>query len=210
MLIGWPTHLSGIGSEFKWCNLMAGRSSPKRAGLPQHVVQTAGPRSICFLAERDYRVYLSFLAETSRKFDCMVHAYVLMCNHVHLLVTPSIEHGIPCMMRALGRCYLRYLSCVRGHTGTVWSGCHRATAVAAERYVLCWYCYIEGGPVRSGMVKAPADYRWSSHHYNGYGATDGLVVPHQEYLRLGVVPRERQSLYRTLFGKTADEGQTWR
>ena len=168
-------------------------------GQPQYVAQFARQQSLCFLSEGDYRVYLSFLSEISRSFDCRVHAYVLMRDRIHLLLTPMLEHGMVCLMQALARCYVRYCNGVRNRTGALWEGSYQADRLKGERRVLAWYFNIESIPVRAGVVKAPGDYPWSSHHFNGYGASDRLVVPHSEYMSLGTDPQGRRSAYRSLF-----------
>ena len=59
------------------------------AGIPWHIIQRGNNRSACFYAEDDYRKYLDTLKEQAHKFGCAIHAYVLMTNHVHLLLTPA-------------------------------------------------------------------------------------------------------------------------
>ncbi len=179
--------------------VMAGKPCLDPVGIPQHIVQCARS-SMCFVTEKDYAAYLAFLAEISQKLDCNVHAYVLMRNRVHLLVTPMTGHGVSCMMQALGRCYLRYLNGRQNCTGALWEGRYEASTVDKERHVLARYFEIECNPMRAGMVRAPGDYRWTSYHFNGCGVADNVVVPHGEYLKLGVAALERQSAYRWLFG----------
>lgn len=170
-------------------------------GYPQHVIQRGNNRDVIFAAEGDYRFYLDKLAEGCRRYGCRVHAYVLMTNHVHLLVTPEAEKSISRTMQALGRCYVQYFNYVYGRTGTLWEGRFRATLVDTDNYLLACYRYIEENPVRAGMVTSPAGYRWSSYLCNVFGTEDALVSPHESYLALGKTAAARQQAYLNLFEK---------
>jgi putative transposase len=168
-------------------------------GQPQHVIQRGNNREALFDAEGDYRFYLEKLIAAAEKHRCAVHAYVLMTNHVHLLVTPDTEEGIGKMMQMVGRYYVQYFNYCYGRTGTLWEGRYKATLIDSEQYLLTCMRYIELNPVRAEMVKHPAEYPWSSYRYNALGKEDALVRPHGEYLRLAGAEQERQEAYRQLF-----------
>ena len=169
------------------------------AGVPWHIIQRGNNRSVCFHAEADYRRYLDDLAEQSRRFGCTVHAYVLMTNHVHLLVTPAKADSAGLMMKHLGQRYVQYVNRVYRRSGTLWEGRFRSCLTQSEDYVLACYRYIELNPVRAGMVRHPRDYRWSSFHANGDGKHDAMVVPHEQYLGLARNEQARREAYRALF-----------
>jgi putative transposase len=139
------------------------------AGYAQHVVQRGNNRQATFFAEADYRYYLDCLAEASAKYDCALHAYVLMTNHVHLLVTPNQTDGIARMMQSVGRRYVQYVNYCNKRSGTLWEGRYKASLVQSERYLLVCSRYIELNPVRAGMVTRPEAYRWSSYRANALG-----------------------------------------
>jgi putative transposase len=168
-------------------------------GQPQHVIQRGNNREALFDAEGDYRFYLEKLIAAAEKHHCAVHAYVLMTNHVHLLVTPETEEGIGKMMQMVGRYYVQYFNYCYGRTGTLWEGRYKATLLDSEQYLLTCMRYIELNPVRADMVKHPAEYPWSSYRYNALGKEDALVRPHGEYLRLAKTEQDRQEAYRQLF-----------
>lgn len=168
------------------------------AGVAQHVTQRGNDRQPCFFREADYVRYLQDLREAAFRCECRVHAYVLMTNHVHLLVTPTAAGALSRMMQATGRRYVRYLNDSIGRTGTLWEGRYKASLVDDERYVMSCYRYIELNPVRAGMVKSPADYRWSSYGANGLGQHDALVSPHALYQQMAMTTSERLSLYREM------------
>jgi putative transposase len=128
-----------------------------------------------------------------------VHAYVLMTNHVHLLLTPQTVDGVSRVMQSLGRRYVQHVNKTYRRSGTLWESRHKASLVEAERYLLACCRYIELNPVAAGMVKHPGDYRWSSYLGNAWGERDDLVSPHALYLALGEDASTRQLRYRELF-----------
>lgn len=177
---------------------------PRRArlsipGIPWHIIQRGNNRSACFYAEDDYCFYLHCLEELSPRFECVIHAFVLMTNHVHLLLTPQRADGAALLMKNLGQRYVQYVNRTYQRSGTLWEGRFRSCLAQSEDYVLACYRYIEMNPVRAGMVARPQDYRWSSHRVNGMGKASRLVSPHTEYLRLGCDEASRMQAYRALF-----------
>ncbi len=98
---------------------MSRQPRPDLAGIPQHVVQRGNDRQPCFFAEADYRRYLVNLREASLRHGCAVHAYVLMTNHVHLLVTPGTVGAVSRMMQTLGRHYVPYINSTYRRTGSL-------------------------------------------------------------------------------------------
>lgn len=168
-------------------------------GQPQHVIQRGNNREIIFVADEDYQYYLQKLCDGCKKYDCELHAYVLMTNHVHLLITPYSTNGISKVMQYIGRYYVQYFNFQYQRTGTLWEGRYKATLLDSEDYLLTCSRYIELNPVRADMVKNPSEYPWSSFHYNALGKNDKLLTPHLVYRRLGTDPATRQSNYYALF-----------
>lgn len=174
-------------------------------GCAQHVIQRGNNREACFYAEADYKAYLSFLKDSAKKYDVVIHAFVLMTNHVHLLVTPKGEQGVSRMMQAQGRKYVQYFNFCYERTGTLWEGRYKSTLVDAEHYLLTVYRYIELNPVRANMVAHASEYPWSSYRANSLGKEIQLLTPHPKYKQLGKTEEERQSAYRALFrGRMAE------
>ncbi|MGN6706252.1 MAG: transposase [Rhodanobacter sp.] len=168
------------------------------AGVPQHIVQRGNDRRPCFFQDIDHVRYLDELREACLRESCAVHAYVLMTNHVHLLMTPSAQGQVARVMQSLGRRYVRYVNDRYRRTGTLWEGRYKACLVDSEAYLLRCYRYIELNPLRAGMVANPADYRWSSYTCNALAVADPLIRPHASYLSLGADAAERCAVYRTL------------
>jgi putative transposase len=174
-------------------------------GVPLHVIQRGNNRQACFYAEEDYRFYLEWLAEYAKKAGCQVHAYVLMTNHVHLLLSSIRADGVGALMKGLGQRYVQYVNRQYRRSGTLWEGRYRSCLVQQDAYLLSCQRYIELNPVRAGMVEHPGEYRWSSYGCNGQGQTDPVVVPHLLYLQLGETAAERRRRYRALFRSDMDD-----
>lgn len=184
---------------------------PRRArlsvpGIPWHIIQRGNNRSACFYADKDYGLYLQYLEELSAKFGCAIHAYALMTNHVHLLLTPEKEESAALLMKHLGQRYVQYVNRTYQRSGTLWEGRFRSCLTQAEDYVLACYRYIELNPVRAGMVRHSREYRWSSYRANAEGRSNSLIKPHDMYKRLGRSADSRREAYRGLFKAHMDGG----
>ena len=175
------------------------------AGQPQHVIQRGNNRSPIFFAAEDYKFYLECLRDGCDRYDCAVHAYVLMTNHVHLLVTPKAADGISRLMQSVGRRYVQYVNFTYRRTGTLWEGRYKAVPMDSESYVMACYRYIELNPVRAAMVVHPDGYRWSSYAHNADGAPDALLQPHSLYNYLGADAASQRAAYRKLFRSALDD-----
>ncbi len=176
-------------------------------GVPQHVIQRGNNREPCFYTEADYHRYLDDLNTALQSNQCKLHAYVLMTNHVHLLITPQTEYGISHTMQDTGRKYVQYINRTYRRSGTLWEGRYKASLVDSDAYLLTCMRYIEMNPVRAGMVVHPGEYQWSSYTANATGEACLLVSPHTLYLQLGDDVTERLLAYRELFCHSVDETQ---
>jgi putative transposase len=167
-------------------------------GYPHHVIQRGNNRQPIFASTADYQELLDLLGENARKFGVALHAYVLMSNHFHLLVTPQTADGLPQMMQAVGRSYVRYFNDTQQRSGTLWEGRYKSTLIQTERYFLACMAYIDLNPVRAGLVVHPHDYPWSSFgHYTGQ-RIDKRITPHALYWALGNTPFAREAAYADL------------
>jgi putative transposase len=174
-------------------------------GLPQHVWIRGNNRLPCFFTDKDRHVYLGYVKEESAERSCDVHAYVLMTNHVHLLVTGRKEGALSRFMQLLNRRYCRYVNQAHERTGTLYEGRFNSSQVLTDHYFLALMRYIELNPVRAAMVPSPGDYRWSSHAQNATGSPAGFLVEHPVYTALGSNRFERSVAYRHLFDVALDE-----
>jgi putative transposase len=176
-------------------------------GVAQHIVQRGNDWQPCFFADIDRMRYLQDLRELSLKLGIAVHAYVLMTNHVHLLLTCQGAGATSTLMQSLGRRYVRYINDQYRRTGTLWEGRYKSCPVQDESYLLRCYRYIELNPVRAGMVADPAAYRWSSHCHSGLAQADPLVQPHPRYLAIAAV-EIRATTYRCFVLDAIDPDET--
>lgn len=149
-------------------------------------------------------MYLAHLRQLSEKYECAVHAYCLMTNHVHLLVTPSAAGACTALMRDLGQRYVQYFNRRHERTGTLWEGRFRSCIAESAHYVLGCYRYIELNPVRATMVDHPAGYLWSSYAVNSGMRSDPLLSPHAEFVALSADAEARHAAYRGLFEQPLD------
>ncbi|ODS64428.1 MAG: hypothetical protein ABS41_03005 [Arenimonas sp. SCN 70-307] len=177
------------------------------AHIPNHIIQRGVNRAPCFVHGANYWRYLDELALAAKQAGCRIHAYVLMTNHVHLLVTPQEDGATSRMMQQLGTRYVRYFNACHQRTGTLWEGRFRSCLVGSDDYLLACQRYIELNPVRAGMVPHPGMYRWSSYHFNAQGRIDPLVQPHPVYLALAADANERWRAYRALVAEGITDQQ---
>ncbi len=167
-------------------------------GYPHHIILRGNNRQAIFASQADYQTLLNLLLENAQKFKVAIHAYVLMPNHFHLLATPETSDGLPQMMQAVGRRYVRWFNDAQGRSGTLWEGRYKSTVIDTDRYLLTCMAYLDLNPVRAGLVGQASDYVWSSHvHYIGQ-RVDKLISPHPLVWGLGNTPFAREAAYADL------------
>ncbi len=178
---------------------MSRRSRIIVSGIPLHIIQRGNNRQACFFAGDDYLFYLDWLKELAKLSSCSVYCFVLMTNHVHLLITPKNADSAGNLMKRLGQRYVQYINRTYERSGTLWEGRFRSCIIQAQEYLFSCQRYIEMNPVRAGLVQHPGEYRWSSYGFNGQGERPSLIKPHILYKKLGQTNKERQQAYRDLF-----------
>ena len=176
-------------------------------GTSLHIVQRGISRHPCFFEERDYLRYLDLLAKCSRQFACAVHAFCLMTNHIHLLVTPANAESCAKFMKHLGQCYVQAINARMQRSGTLWEGRYYSCLLNSERYVLACLRYIELNPVRARMVQTPDEYPWSSYAAHGLGAAPVFLKLHPAYDCLAETPEGRAAISRTMCIDTSVGGE---
>lgn len=170
-------------------------------GIPCHIVQRGNNRQACFFCDEDFGFYINSLQAALQRYNVQLHAFVLMTNHVHLLLTPDDTEGISRVMQSVGRDYVRYVNKHYQRSGTLFEGRHKASLIDSEQYLLQCQRYIELNPVRAKMVLHPAQYHWSSYQQHGLGKPISCVSPHPLYLGLGESSESRCEAYQALFSK---------
>ena len=175
-------------------------------GTPVHVIQRGNNRQACFYAEDDCLCYLDWLKEYTGTAGCALHAYVLMTNHVHLLLSSEEKSGPAVLMKRLGQRYVQYVNRTYRRSGTLWEGRFRSCMVQQGNYLLLCQKYIELNPVRAGIVAHPGEYRGSSYRANAQGESSDLLHHHPVYTGLGGTDADRQAAYRELFRYDLEPG----
>lgn len=177
------------------------------AGYPHHIIQRGNDRQAIFADSSDLSRYLDALRSVTAEHRLAVHAYVLMPNHVHLLITPADARAIGAAMQAIGRRYVRWFNDRHGRTGGLFEGRYRSTVVEADRYLMACMRYIELNPVRASLVEAPEQYAWSSFRHHIGLTTDPLISDHALYWQLGNTPFDRQARYRLIFEQAVNASE---
>lgn len=186
---------------------MPRRARLKLLGYPLHVIQRGVDRCITFREKDDYVLYLGLLNELAPRFECDLHAYVLMTNHVHMLLTSRRPDGASQLMHRMGVRYVQHFNRSYHRTGPLWSGRFRSCIVDSERYLFTCQRYIELNPVRAGMVRGAEQYPWCSHRANVGLEPSTMLVPHLLYRGLGATPTARARLYRQMFREQLAEDE---
>ncbi|WP_336367001.1 transposase [Marinobacter sp. C2H3] len=168
-------------------------------GVPQHIIQRGNNRQAIFGGRGDFAFFSGLLKRYSEEHAVAIHAWALMTNHVHLLVTPSDETGVSDFMQSIGRRYVRFFNRRHDRTGGLWEGRFRSCVIDSENYLLSCQRYIELNPVKAGMVKNPEDYWWTSYQCHALGQQNPMHQPHEVYQSLAKSPSERKRRYRQLF-----------
>ena len=167
-------------------------------------MQRGHNREPCFFSEGDYNSFLQWLGEALVDNECQLHAYALMTNHVHLLLTPKKAATVPNLIMSLGRRYVQYVNRAYKRTGALWDSRYKSSVIQADTYLFACQRYIELNPVRAAMVDDPAHYRWTSYRRNALGAKDSRITPHVLYRAMGKTNKNRQTAYRALFRAQLD------
>jgi putative transposase len=173
--------------------------------VPVHIVHRGHSRNPVFFEVQDYATYAYWLSESAKRYDIAIHAFVLMTNHVHLLVTPVDVQGPSNFMQYIGRRYVPYINHKYGRSGSIWEGRHKSSLVDADEYFITVMRYIELNPVRAGMVEVPGHYRWSSFCHNAGVREISFIQFHPLYHQLGASPAERSNAYQALFSSHIEQ-----
>jgi len=176
------------------------------AGAALHIISRGNNRAACFFNDGDRLAYLRYLRTSLLRTGCVLHAYCLMTNHVHLLLTPPANlSACAALMKAVGQLYTQHVNRVHSRTGTLWEGRYRSCLASTSGYVTACYRYIELNPVRAGMVRHPGDYPWSSYRCNAEGRPDSFVLPHPAWESLGEDDEQRRRAYCSMLEVAVDD-----
>jgi len=164
-----------------------------------HVLTRGNNRKNVFRDESDYLKYREILARYKEQYRFKLYHYVLMTNHIHLVLEPT-EHGgtLAQIMKCINLSYTRYFMQKYRRTGHFWQDRYKSIIISKDDYLLACGSYVELNPVRAKMVEDPKAYRWSSYPAYAYGRKDPLIDEHPIYEQLGTEGKDRQQKYREL------------
>lgn len=165
-------------------------------GALHHLLQRGNNRQFIFIDDEDRQAYLDALREATRLHHVRVHGYVLMPNHVHLLVSPQTADGLARAMQTLGRRYVASFNRRHDRSGTLWEGRFRTALIEAPAYFGLLLRYVEQHPLRDGLAERAGDYPWSSAAHHLGLRRDALVSEHPAFWAMGNTPFEREALHR--------------
>ena len=174
---------------------------------PLHVMHRGNNQQDIFLTDDDMARIKNDIGQALDKSKCSLHAYVIMTNHLHLLITPEDKYQLSTFMQTMANRYVRYFNKLNNRTGTIWEGRYKSSVIDSEHYLFTLYRYIEMNPVKAGMVKKPEDYAWSSFRHHGLGETDPLITESEQYYRLGISKQQRCKDYQALFNQQVDKAK---
>jgi putative transposase len=178
------------------------------AGMPVHITHRGNNRQRCFYEDCDRAFYLFHLRRLLPNTQCALHAYCLMTNHVHLLLTPVTAYGCAQLMKHLAQLHTQYVNRSYGRTGSLWEGRFHSCLVQSDEYLLACYRYVERNPVEAGLCERAGEYEWSSAGSNAHGLFDAAITPHAEYMRLGNTADSRRTAYRELLAAAVSSQTT--
>jgi putative transposase len=173
-----------------------------------HVINRGNGRQEVFHKEADFRAFIALLGEAKEKHPVKLLSYCLMSNHFHLLLSPEKAEDLSKFMQWLMTSHVRRYHRHYRTSGHVWQGRFKSFIVEHDRHLLTVVRYIEGNPVRIGIVPSAAEWNWSSHGERLQNATAPLVdelplplpLPWTEHVNTpltdGELERMQQSLNR--------------
>jgi putative transposase len=142
-------------------------------GVPHHVTQRGNGRARTFFTDKDYRLYLELLTEHVAAAAVDVLAFVLMPNHVHLILVPQDPDGLRRALAPVHRYYAGHVHKRAGLSGHFWQGRFGCVAMD-ETHLRAAVRYVALNPVRAHLCPRAEDWPWSSVHAL-LGRADGLT-----------------------------------
>ncbi len=180
--------------------------------IPYHIIHRGNNRQKIFFCDDDYKYFLSLLKEARKEYRCKLYSYVLMPNHIHLLMeSPRVSENLAKSIKLIAQKCTQYINKIHKRTGTLWEGRFKSSLVSKDNYLLACSRYIEMNPVRADIVKEPEDYKWSSYRYKIEQEKGNILVDSDRdpvYMSLGKNDIERQRSYQKWF-KESIPSQEW-
>ncbi len=164
-----------------------------------HVLQRGNNRQAIFFSDKDFLVFKEYMLMAKTKYPCRIFAYALMSNHFHLLLQPLEKKNLSYFMKMLSQKYTQYINKSYSRTGGLWQGKYKFCPVAKDEHLLKCSVYIEGNPIRAGIVIDPTIYPYSSLRGKIGLCADSLIDFDPIYMSSGNSDKDRQDAYKKLF-----------
>lgn len=178
-------------------------------GAFYHVTSRGNERGSVYFKEEDFEKFKCYLKGACEKFGIVLHAYVLMTNHYHLLIeTPEANLGR--VMHYINGAYTTYINIKKKRSGHLFQGRYKAIVVERDSYLLELSRYIHLNPVRAGMVDSPAAYTYSSYSAYLSKSNDDLVNCDLIWGMLSKKKKEGPAKYREFVETIDDEGNPFK
>ena len=152
---------------------------------PYHITLRGNNKQRTFSRNADYKYFLRLLSRYKEKYRFSLYHYVLMPNHLHLLLHLAEQVNIPKLMQGLTLSYFQYKNKRTGYCGHFWQGRYASKIIDTDRYLISAGLYIERNPVKAQIVALPEDYKWSSYRSYAYGENNPLIDTNPYYQNLG-------------------------
>lgn len=165
---------------------------------PHHVIQSGNDGQLIFREPEDYARYLGWLKGSAKEYKVATHAYVLLPDSLHLLITPAGEEGLAQAMQRVGRYYVPWFNAKYGRSGSLFQGRFKTSVIEAAPYFLQCSQYIESSPVRAQLADDALAYPWSSYAHHAGVKPDPVITDHALYWALGNTPFQREAAYKDL------------
>lgn len=179
-----------------------------------HVLLSGNNGQPVFADSADRALFVALLSTHAQAQGVALHAWALMPDHIHLLLTPQRDGALSLCMQAVGRAYVQAFNRRHGRRGTLWEGRYRSTVLEPDAWLLRAMVWLDTHPQRSllaqgqGLEQAPGAgngaHPWvTAGHYLGLAPCKAITVPPQ-YWALGNTPFAREAAYRTLLEQGCD------
>ncbi|MBM4276532.1 MAG: transposase [Deltaproteobacteria bacterium] len=161
-----------------------------------HVISRGNNREWVFNEREDFEKYLEICGRYKDKFGFKLYHWVLMSNHIHLVMETTEESSLSKIMQGMNLAYTIWFNRKNGKVGHLWQDRFKSALVEKDNYLLECGRYVERNPLRARLVKDPREYPWSSYRVYAYGKADGVTDRHATYEAMGKEDRARRKAYR--------------
>lgn len=170
-----------------------------------HLMCRGNNKQFIFSENNDYLKYLELLEKYKNKYNIIIYNFVLMINHIHLLITCNLGKELSAFMKCLNLSYSTYYRKKSDRIGYFYQGRFKSIIVDSGKYLIECARYIEYNPVKVNICSSPEEYIWSSARYYFFDEYSNIITPNPEIIKLSDNKLERQKIYREFLLKGKEE-----